>query len=150
MSHARAAIRTALTAALTGLTTTGANVFTEFDQPAAQSAVPCLVINVASESVEYEGGASMGASASANRIEREIELHVQGYAKTDAELDTIAEEVEAAMHTPGNFSTVSSIDIKTGDQAVTFDNDGDFVVGMIDLVFLISYRTAENDPATLI
>ena len=95
MAHARQTIREQVGTTLTGLTTTGSNVFQSRVYPLQESNLPALLIYTKEESRE---AIVMGS----NRvIERELTLAVEAYVKTnsnsDDTIDTIAEEVETAI-----------------------------------------------------
>ena len=94
MAHKRTSIRNNVTTALTGLTTTGSNVFESRIYPNELSKLPLLNIYSNTETSEL---------SSIGKIERNLEIQVEGFAKAtsniDETLDTIAKEVEIALAT---------------------------------------------------
>lgn len=150
MSHIRQNVREAAAAAVTGLATTGTNVFKSRTLPLRQGDFPCLAVYARSDSPDY-AQASMGDRTLVPRV---IELHVQGFVKQlddeDLEdtLDDIAEEVEGALFDAFPFGT--AIGLTIGQQTLDVDTQGDETLGVIDMVFNVMYRTAEGSPGTAI
>jgi len=94
MAHARKGIRDAAVTALTGLATTGANVFPGRQWPAENGKLPALLVYTADELAEV---ANIGLT-----LDRAVDLVIEGIVKqavADIEntLDIIATEVEAAI-----------------------------------------------------
>ena len=89
MAHVRKQIRDALAALLTGLATTGGNVFTHALYPLEAAGLPGLNIATPSETIEDASRTTQG---------RELTATVEGYASAVGQmadtLDTIAAEVE--------------------------------------------------------
>lgn len=136
MTHVRKTIRDDVITELTGLTTTGTNVFDTRIFPLAQTDLPCLVVYTQNETSEYGNLTS---------LEREVQLVVRGIARATANvedtLDLIAEEVETAI-TGGS----SAKDLYLSSTATEFENDGDNQFGSIEMIFLVLYHTAANTP----
>jgi hypothetical protein len=103
--HVRKQLRSAVTAAVTGLATTGARVHESRIYP-INSALPCLLVYASDESAE---GVMLDESAD----QRTIEVRIEGLAQAaegtvDEILDQIAKEVEIALAAPvviGAFQT---------------------------------------------
>jgi hypothetical protein len=139
MAHQRKTIRDNVITTLTGLTTTGSNVFNTRILPNLESNLPCLNVYTISESSEEIDFLS---------IQRDLTMAVDGYAKNSSTiedaLDTIAQEVEDALGTDvtrGNtaydiFLTSTEMDLST---------EGDIQMGTVRLQFTIRYRTAKTD-----
>lgn len=93
--HVRTQIRNAVVDTLAGLTTTGANVFPSRVHAMPDKVLPGLLVYADGEESEPSG------TGPARTLDRELDLVVEGKAKAGADiddvLDTIAEEVEAAM-----------------------------------------------------
>ena len=95
MSHVRQQIRDRLVTVLTGLTTTGANVFRSRIFPLEATKLPALCIFTKSEEVEFD---VMGLPRSVGRVlDVGVEAYVSGVSDYDNTLDTIAVEVEEAI-----------------------------------------------------
>ena len=94
MAHKRTSIRNNVTTTLTGLTTTGSNVFESRIYPNELSKLPLLNVYSNTETSEL---------SSIGKIERNLEIMVEGFAKATANVDeaveVIAKEVEVAIST---------------------------------------------------
>ena len=141
--HARQTIREAIAALITGLSTTGANVYQSRVYP--HDTLPCLTIysiNEAVVDVIFDGTQS-----------RELSLIIEGRAKAtsnlDDTLDTIAAEVEAAVMAD-QYLTDSVKLIELAETEIDFFDDIEQPAGIVRLTFIVSYRTNEADPTTLI
>lgn len=141
MSHVRKQIRDALATALTGLTTTGSNVFKGRFYPLQEAKLPALLVYTSSESAEVQ---VMGSPANSDRI---LAVVVEGYArsKTTVEdsLDQIALEVEEALagETLGGLIR----DIEYNGFELDANADPDQTVAVIRMTFSIEYTVVEND-----
>jgi hypothetical protein len=144
MSHVRQQIRDQLKTTLTGLTTTGANVFDSrvYDH----DALPSLTIYTLSEELGEE---------SANKQLRLLNIVVEARAKAtsnlDNTLDTIGAEVETAIFASGD-TTLSGkckdIDFEAID--IELSADSEQPVGMMSMRFACLYRVNKSDVTTLI
>ena len=95
MAHVRQSIRDNAVTAVTGLSTTGSNVFRSRVYPLGTNKLPALCVYTDSEVVEY------------NRLDRVrdvdrtvdiiIEAYVRAVSNYDTSLDTICSEIEAGM-----------------------------------------------------
>ena len=146
MAHARQTIREQVGTTLTGLTTTGSNVFQSRVYPLQESNLPALLIYTKEESSE---AIVMGS----NRvIERELTLAVEAYVKTnsnsDDTIDTIAEEVETAIGADSTLNNKAK-DVFLVSTDINYVGEGENPVAVATLNFLISYCTDENDPSQL-
>ena len=95
MAHVRQQIRDQIVTALTGLTTTGTNVFRSRIFPLEQTKLPALCIFTKSEATEFD---TITLARSVNRVlDVAVEAYVIGTANYDNALDGIAVEVEEAI-----------------------------------------------------
>ena len=141
--HVRQTIREAIAALVTGLNTTGTNVYQSRVYP--HDTLPCLTVYTISESVMdtlFDGSQS-----------RELSLVIEGRAKANANLDdtldTISAEVETAIMTDQFLNdTINLIELVQTD-AEYFD-DIEQPCGVIRINFRVEYRVNESDPTTLI
>ena len=94
-NHLRRQIRERAATTLTGLTTTGSNVFQSRVYPMESAGLPGLCIYTTDEAIEMQ---SMGGT---RNVSRDLTLIVEGYAtdsaNVDDTLDQIGKEVEVAM-----------------------------------------------------
>jgi hypothetical protein len=144
MSHVRQQIRDQLKTTLTGLSTTGANVFDSrvYDH----DALPSLTIYTLSEELGEE---------SANKQLRLLSIVVEARAKAttnlDNTLDTIGAEVEAAIFASGDTTLngkCKDIDFEGID--IELSGDSDQPVGLMSMRFACLYRVNKSDVTTLI
>ena len=142
-NHLRRQIRERAATTLTGLTTTGSNVFQSRVYPMESAGLPGLCIYTTDEAIEMQ---SMGGT---RNVSRDLTLIVEGYAtdsaNVDDTLDQIGKEIEVAM----------SGDIKLNDLAqdsylssveITLSGDGSTGIGKITHSYTVVYQNAENAP----
>lgn len=147
MAHVRKTIREYFGSQLTGLTTTGANVFESRVYPMQSAKLPALLIYTTSESSEE-------SSFSKNRImDRTVNVQVEGFVRTianfDDTLDLIAEEVEVALLDDPTLGGLAINTVLTATEA-TYSGDSEQPVGTIILTFEVHYRTETGVPGTAI
>lgn len=143
MAHKRTSIRNNVTTTLTGLTTTGSNVFESRIYPNELAKLPLLNVYSNSETSEL---------SSIGKIERNLEIMVEGFAKAtaniDEALDVIAKEVEVALatdltrggHAKETFLTNTEYEL---------ENIGNQQLGVIKLTFNVHYITTKINPEVL-
>lgn len=95
MAHKREQIRKAIVTAVTGLTTTGANVFSGITYNLADTDLPALKVYAAGEQYN-EGQDEMGA-VEGRILSIRIEATAKATGALDDTLDDICEEVEIAV-----------------------------------------------------
>lgn len=143
MAHLRTSIRNNVTATCTGLTTTGNNVFESRIYPNELSKLPLLNIYSNSETSEL---------LNIGKIDRTVEIVVEGIAKAtnnvDELLDTIAKEVEVALHndlTRGGFAKETFLTSTEFD----LEKSGNQPLAVVKLTFNVQYITTKNNPEVL-
>jgi len=135
--HKRTAIRNAVVAALTGLTTTGANVSVDpvYDLDAAN--LPMLVITTGDESVD------IGAQIGVRTYQRALTLSIEAIAKARVgladTLDQIALEVEAAINTDPTLAATALDAVLTSVRQSM--EKGSQPIGRLSLDYDITYVT---------
>ena len=142
MAHVRKSIRDNITTTLTGLTTTGSNVFQTRLFPIEESKVPALCIYTKSEESEY---ATLTTPRTQTRaLEVMVEAYVKGTANLDNTIDTISVEVEEALATDvtrGGYAKdtrITSVDID-------YSGEAEQSVGVARFTVAVDYATVEND-----
>ena len=145
MTHIRQQIREQVGTTLTGLTTTGSNVFESRVYPLSDASLPALIIYSKSET------SSISTMGTGLGIDRTMTLTIEAYVKAnltfDDTIDTICDEVEVAMGTDPSlngkvrFSYLESTDID-------YDGDGENPIGYATMNYVVEYRTAQNAPST--
>lgn len=143
MAHVRKLLRDNLATALTGLTTTGSNVYKSRVYPIASNKLPGLLIYSKDEETEYN---SMGLPRIQERTARfTLEIYVKGVSGYDDSIDQICLEIEEAIYaniTLGGYAsntTVTSFD-------ADFSGDGDQPAGLATLTVDVLYRVREDNP----
>lgn len=144
MSHVRTQIRNQIVAYVTGLATTGSNVFTGLSERIVvdKGRLPCLLVYFG-EDTEASEHDSMG------NLDRQLRVVIKGLTygvNPEDELNQIAAEVEAGIvrTVAGLAYDAIPIETKIMDGAETADAD----YGAIEIVYLIGYRTAVGLPET--
>lgn len=143
MTHVRTQIRDNVATQVTGLATTGSNVFKTRLYPITATKLPAILVYANSETNQAV------AMKHPRLSDRELSLSIEGVAKATTSiedtLDQIALEVEEAIYgdlTLGGIAknvVLSSTDIE-------ISADGDQPVGGIRLVYLVKYLVREDDP----
>lgn len=142
-NHLRRQIREAAGTALTGLSTTGANVFQSRVRPVAENKLPCLLISSEEESSDM---ASIGYP---RLMQRSLTLSVKAVAKATANLDDtldqICKEVEVALAADPTLGGVAK-DLRLAETRIGIDAESDKPVGVADMLWQADYYTTENAP----
>jgi hypothetical protein len=145
MAHIRKLIRDNIETTLTGLTTTGSNVFASRVYPIQTAKMPGLCIYTSSETIEAQ------TIKPPRGLIRSLEVSVEAYVESavaDDVLDTIAAEVEAAMTTDltrgGNAKDTRLVSFEAD-----FAGEGERPVVVGRFIFEIVYSTQETDAETV-
>lgn len=146
--HARQLVREAAVADLTGLTTTGANVFTSRVSPLLESEMPGMFVMLRDERADLEGQALGTVARTGNLV---IEAWAQGGDGLEDLLDTIAAEVETAIYgdTPELGGLLMNIGAPTTQTDLPASDENSRRTGIIRILFPVVYRTALSDPTTI-
>ena len=146
MAHVRQQIRDAVTVLVTGLTTTGSNVFQSRVYNLQESNLPALKVYTSSEDIALEDGT---LDAPQRNLSLVIEGNAQATATLDTTLDEIAKEVEIAL---GADITIGglAIGIDLDNTQMQLTGEGDQPIGSVLLTYDIHYRTPFGDPETVI
>jgi len=142
-NHIRQQIREYFGTNLTGLSTTGSNVYESRVYPIENSKLPALVIYTKSETSEP-------IVIGTDRVmSRELSVVVEGYAKAtsnfDDNIDTISKEVEeaiAADRTLGGLAKDTFIE----STEISFNAEGEKPLGFVSLTFISNYYVKEKNP----
>jgi len=146
MAHLRQSIRERIASDLTGLVTTGTNVFQSRVYPIEDASLPCLLVYSTSEDSEVT---EMASPRPMTRILNVVVQGVVSATQPDDTLDLISKEVEVALagdvsiNSLANNSFLSSTEIE-------FNADGAKPIGTVMLNYLVEYRNVDNDPETAI
>jgi hypothetical protein len=141
MAHFRQQIRERVATTLTGLATTGSNVFQSRVYPIEENKLPCLLIYTKDETSEPL------AMSPPRSIEKVLNLVVEAYVKTnnnfDDTIDTICKEVEEALYTDRLINNLAKDSFLTNTE-INFNSDGDNPVGIVVMTFEIAYHHTEG------
>lgn len=146
MAHKRQAIRSAVEAAITGLTTTGAHVFAGITHDLTDADLPGLVLEVG-----YEPETVQESSDELDDPEmRLLPVRVTGKAKQKTailnRLDDISYEVEVAI--TGN-SALSALAVDTRLESTRFELEAgaELSVGSVIMEWVVQYEVDRTAPS---
>ena len=141
MAHKRQSIRERVASTLTGLTTTGSNVFQSRVYPIENTKLPCLLIYTREETSEPL------TTNPPRAIEKVLSLVVEGYVKAntnfDDTIDTICEEVEEALFTDRLINDLA-LDSFLVNTDISYNGEGDNPLGIVVMKFQITYHHTEG------
>jgi len=141
MAHKRQSIRERVASTLTGLTTTGSNVFQSRVYPIENTKLPCLLIYTREETSEPL------VMNPPRTIEKVLSLVVEGYVKAntnfDDTIDTICEEVEEALFTDRLINDLA-LDSFLVNTDISYNGEGDNPLGIVVMTFQITYHHTEG------
>jgi len=142
-NHIRQQIREKLGTTLTGLTTTGSNIYQSRVYPLENINLPALVIYTKSETSET-------IVIGTNRVmSRELSVVIEGYVKAtsnfDDTIDTISKEVEEAIAADRTLDGLAK-DCYLESTEIEFNGEGEKPLGYVSLTFLTNYYVKETNP----
>lgn len=146
-NHVRRQIREAFAAKVTGLATTGANVFSYRVDPLAIGSLPALTVRAESDTAER-----MEIGAPNTHTRRVITLVLTAVARATAsvedDLDQICKEVEVA--TAGDIDDLTlgglAIDCTLLRTDLRLDGGGDQIIGVAEMQFEVTTNIREGVP----
>jgi len=142
-NHLRQQIRERVATDLTGLSTTGSNVFQSRVYPLETGNLPGLLIYSKDEDSEYVTiGAIRGVL---NRLSVQIEAYCEGTANFDDTIDTISKEVQIALAGDQNLNGLAK-DIYLVSTEITLDPSGDKPIGYASIIYIAEYLFNEDAP----
>ncbi len=146
MAHLRQSIRERVATDVTGLTTTGSNVFQTRLYPVESASLPCLLVYTTSEESEVT------EMASPRPMTRSLNVVVQGIVSStqpDDTLDLISKEVEVALAGDVTINSLASNSYLSSTE-IEINADGSKPVGIVMLNYVVEYRNLDNNPETAI
>jgi len=142
-NHVRQQIREYFGTTLTGLTTTGNNVYESRVYTLQENALPSLVIYTKSEISEP---IVIGTDRT---MSRELSVVVEAYCKAtsnfDDTIDTISKEVEEAIAADRTLGGLAK-DTYIESTEIEYTGEGEQPVGYVSLTFLTNYYVQETNP----
>lgn len=145
MAHVRKSIRDNVTTTLTGLTTTGSNVYQTRFFPLAEAKLPALCIYSKSEVSEYVSITQPRTVL--HSVEFMIEAYVKATSGVEDTIDAIGLEIGEALAADITRNNLAK-DTRLTEFAVDFNADGDQPVGIATFTVMVDYATLENDLET--
>lgn len=142
-NHVRQQIREYFGTTLTGLTTTGSNVYESRVYTLQNNTLPSLVIYTKSEISEP-------IVIGTDRVmSRELSVIVEAYCKAtsnfDDTIDTISKEVEEAIMADRTLGGLAK-DTYVESTEIEYTGEGEQPVGYVTLTFLTNYYVQETNP----
>jgi len=141
MAHKRQQIRERVATTLTGLSTTGSNVFQSRVYPIENTKLPCLLIYTREETSEPL------TTSPPRAIEKILSLVVEAYVKANANyddtIDTITEEVEEALYGDRLINNLA-LDSFLVNTDISYNGEGDNPLGIVVMTFQITYHHTEG------
>jgi len=147
MAHARKTIRDNIKTTLTGLTTTGSNVFQSRVYPMHRSKLPGLLIYNKAEEIEYR--AITSPRLQHRTASYDVEIYVMATENYDNDLDKISVEVEEALATDTTRGG-NAEDTRIISYDIDFNGDGDQPVAVARIAVEVTYQVRENNPDVII
>jgi len=140
MAHYRQQIREQVATTLTGLDTTGNNVFPSRIYDIEESKLPCLCVYTTEESSEP---ISMSPPRSIEKIlNLVIEVYVKGQ-NSASDLETILKEVKEKMFTDRLINNLAKDSYLTT-QELTYNGEGDKNIAVGVLTYQVFYHHTEG------
>lgn len=146
MAHLRQSIRERIATDVTGLTTTGTNVFQSRVYPIEESKLPCLLVYTTSEDSEVE---SMASPRPMRRILTVVIQGVVSAVNPDDTLDLISKEVEIALAGDVTINSLADNSFLSSTE-IEFNSDGALPIGTLMLNYIVEYRNLDNNPESAI
>jgi len=146
-NHLRRQIRERIATDVTGLSTTGSNVFQSRAYPVEESKLPCLLVFDSEESVEIR---SMGAIRG---ISSELTINIEGYcqggdgATVMNTLAAIQKEVQIAVQADIDINSLARDSYLTSADA-SVNAEATKPTGSVRITYLVIYQYMENAPDT--
>ncbi len=139
-NHIRQQIRERIGTTLTGLSTTGSNVYQSRVYNLEDSTLPALIIYTKNEDSQL---LEMGSTRT---LQRDLSLVVEAYVKAnnnyDDTIDTISKEVEAAMAADVTHNSLAR-DTFLSSTEINYNGEGDQPIAVMSLVYNVTYLTTE-------
>ena len=146
MAHLRQSIRERIGTLVTGLSTTGSNVFQSRVYPVEDASLPCLLVYTTSEESEVT------EIASPRPMTRFLNVTVQGVVGAttpDDTLDTISKEVEVALAGDVSINNLANNSFLSS-TTIEFNAEGAKPIGTVMLNYIVEYRNVDNNPESAI
>jgi len=145
MSHVRQQIREQFATTVTGLSTTGSNVFQSRVYNLESVNLPGLIVYTKEEASQP---IVIGSSRTLERIlSLNVEAYVKGISDSDDTIDTIAKEIETAIAADTTLSSLAK-DCFLESTEINYNGEGEQPIAVMTMTYQIMYVTAEDSPGT--
>ena len=146
MAHLRQSIRERIGTLVTGLSTTGSNVFQSRVYPVEDGSLPCLLVYTTSEESEVT---EIASPRPMTRFLNVIVQGVVGATTPDDTLDDISKEVEVALAGDVSINNLANNSFLSS-TTIEFNSDGAKPIGTVMLNYIVEYRNVDNNPESAI
>ena len=146
MAHLRQSIRERIATDVTGLSTTGSNVFQSRVYPVEDGSLPCLLVYTTSEESEVD---TMESPRQMKRLLNVIVQGVVGATTPDDTLDTISKEVEVAIAGDVTINSLAKNSFLSSTE-IEYSAEGAKPIGIVRLNYVVEYRNLDNAPESAI
>ena len=146
MAHLRQSIRERIGTLVTGLSTTGSNVFQSRVYPVEDGSLPCLLVYTTSEESEVT---EIASPRPMTRFLNVIVQGVVGATMPDDTLDDISKEVEVALAGDVTINSLANNSFLSS-TSIEFNSDGAKPIGTVMLNYIVEYRNLDNNPESAI
>ncbi len=146
MAHLRQQIRERIATDVTGLSTTGSNVFQSRIYPVEDGSLPCLLVYTTTEDSEVT---EMASPRPMTRILNVVIQGIVGATQPDDSLDNISKEVEVVMAGDVNINSLADSSYLSSTE-IEVNADGAKPIGVVRLNYVVEYRNVDNNPETAI
>ena len=146
MAHLRQSIRERIATDVTGLSTTGSNVFQSRVYPVEDASLPCLLVYTTSEESEVT---EIASPRPMTRFLNVIVQGVVGATTPDDTLDDISKEVEVALAGDVSINNLANNSFLSS-TTIEFNAEGAKPIGTVMLNYIVEYRNLDNIPESAI
>ena len=146
MAHLRQSIRERIATDVTGLSTTGSNVFQSRVYPVEDASLPCLLVYTTSEESEVT---EIASPRPMTRFLNVIVQGVVGATTPDDTLDDISKEVEVALAGDVSINNLANNSFLSS-TTIEFNAEGAKPIGTVMLNYVVEYRNVDNNPESAI
>ena len=146
MAHLRQSIRERIATDVTGLSTTGSNVFHSRVYPVEDASLPCLLVYTTSEESEVT---EIASPRPMTRFLNVIVQGVVGATTPDDTLDDISKEVEVALAGDVSINNLANNSFLSS-TTIEFNAEGAKPIGTVMLNYIVEYRNLDNNPESAI
>jgi len=142
MAHRRQQIRERIATTLTGLSTTGSNVFQSRVYSIENNKLPCLLIYTKDETSEPM------TTNPPRSVVKILSVVIEAYCKQNANfddtIDTITKEVEEAIYGDRLINNLAKDSFLISTE-IEYNKEGDNPIGIVSMTFQIEYHHIEGN-----